>query len=229
MFRRRLNPDHRSSSCRTVRSRSPKDIWDAMYCDGLHDSAPFSSALSSTYSACAHFELLCCSADAILLRGLNYKLVFPPMHIIKLCTKPTPFKRLVFARQGRFPEPRGHRLVNSRSCRCPVYYEITATKCNRLEVHVVIVNAVALKPGGIPINTTAPHWLGSKNVMTAADFMCIYYALPTAPFPLDATPTLSLCLGRVDGCPVVALPPFPSLPMGRFTFFSGSSVRLVCA
>ena len=61
--------------------------------------------------------------------------------------------------------------------------------------------------------------------MTAADFMYISYGLPTAPFPLVPIPTLSLCLGRVGGCPVVGgshamsrpacpHPPVPSLPMG---------------
>ena len=57
--------------------------------------------------------------------------------------------------------------------------------------------------GGSPINSTVPHWLGSNNVITAADLMCIYYGLPTASFPLVPIPTLSLCLGQVGGCPVV--------------------------
>ena len=77
----------------------------------------------------------------------------------------------------------------------------------------------------IPINSTALHWLGSNHVMPAADFMHISDGLPTAPFPLVPIPTVSLCLRRVVGCPVVGsahamprparpLPPFPSLPMG---------------
>ena len=52
---------------------------------------------------------------------------------------------------------------------------------------------------GIPINSIASHWLGLKNVMTAADVMYIYYGFPTAPLRLAPIPTLCLCLGRVVG------------------------------
>ena len=41
--------------------------------------------------------------------------------------------------------------------------------------------ATYIPQGGIPINSTVPHWLGSKNVMTAADVMCRYCGLPTPP------------------------------------------------
>ena len=47
---------------------------------------------------------------------------------------------------------------------------------------------------GIPINPTVLHWLGSMNLMTAADSMYMPYGLPTAPFPLAPSPTLYLCL-----------------------------------
>ena len=36
------------------------------------------------------------------------------------------------------------------------------------------------------------HWLGSNNVMTAADVMYMSYGLSTAPFPLVPIPTRSL-------------------------------------
>ena len=65
-------------------------------------------------------------------------------------------------------------------------------------------------------------WYGSSSY---ADFMYIYYGLPTAQFPLVPIPNVSLCLGRVGGCPVVGgahamprparpLPSFPSLTIG---------------
>ena len=68
--------------------------------------------------------------------------------------------------------------------------------------------------------------IGSNDVMTAADGMCMSYGLPTTPVPLVPIPTPSLYLGRVGGCPVVggsltvpsptcSPPPAPSLPEGE--------------
>ena len=72
---------------------------------------------------------------------------------------------------------------------------------------------------GVPINSTAPHWLGSTNLMTAADFMYQPYGLPTALFPVVPIPALSLCLGQVGGCPVVGgshAMPRPARPQPPF-------------
>ena len=78
---------------------------------------------------------------------------------------------------------------------------------------------------GISISSTAPHWLGPNNLMTAADGVYISYRLPTAPFPLVPIHILFLCLGRMGGCPVMGgshampspthpPPPVTSLPEG---------------
>ena len=61
------------------------------------------------------------------------------------------------------------------------------------------ISVVAHSRLGIPINSTVPHWLGSKNVMTAADVMYIYYELPTDPLPVVPIATLSLCLSVGQG------------------------------
>ena len=82
--------------------------------------------------------------------------------------------------------------------------------------------------------------IGSNDVMTAADGMCMSYGLPTTPVPLVPIPTPSLYLGRVGGCPVVggsltvpsptcSPPPAPSLPEGEGGGGVGWPILLGCA